>query len=207
MRLRSDCAAPLLLLTLILVVGPSASAIAEEQMLSPEQQRRLDQGEVLVLKADLVAGLSEGLAQVIIDRPWEEVWLAIVPIENQTYLPRVREIRVLEQSGSAYRARLVLGFLWWRIGYTLHLQADRDGRRLTWEIDPDADNDLNYTSGYWELVPLATDRTLVTYYVALDIGYTIPGFIEDYLVRRDLPDVLHRLRERVMSRDGSEDER
>ena len=58
------------------------------------------------------------------------------------------------------------------VGFTIVNTLSPDVGRVEWRLDPEADNDIASTEGYWELVPIdAGERTLIRYLALAEVGY------------------------------------
>ena len=76
------------------------------------------------------------------------------------------------------------------------VQIDRANGVITWKLDDSKENEIRATTGFWAVKP-HKDGCLVYYSVALDTGHAVPGWLEDYLTKKDLPSVVTAVKKRV----------
>jgi hypothetical protein len=109
-------------------------------------------------------------------------------------MPTIREVEVLRREGNQVWLRNHLRILWVDIqSHPMYVLHPRQGR-ITWRLDPTREQEFDRVEGVWQIVPLESgDGCLAEYRVLLDSGRWIPGFVEEMLTRRSLPDLLRSL--------------
>jgi hypothetical protein len=159
----------------------------------------LDAGDVQV---ELLRGerplVAEIRLAVEIEAPPESIWAVLRACDvAPEYVPNVQACRRLEELDSG-RAELFVQTIKpiffmpsfehvFRLDYTpfTHIGV----RRVSGPIE--------LLEGSWWLLPQDGGRTLLIYELAIDPGMPVPRFMVRATLRRDLPQVLHAVRERA----------
>jgi len=117
------------------------------------------------------------------------------------FMPRLRKVTILKKDAASMKVRQEIGvpFPINSIGYTLDLKFTADAHRMDWTLDKAASNEIADTFGAWEFLPYEGNKTLVRYTIAVDSGRFVPKFLEDYLMKKDLPEVLNSMKRRAES--------
>ena len=172
---------------------------------SAKEQAVLDKGQVVVRggMADAPGGgrIGKGVAYVIINRPPQDAF-AILQDYDKTpqFMPRLKKVTIKQRTPEHMKVVQVLHvFLFKSAEYTLDLNFDAAHKRMSWTLDKKADNDIKDTFGSWNFVPYRQGKTLVVYEIAVDTGVALPGPLENYLTKRDLPGVLMAVKKRTES--------
>jgi ribosome-associated toxin RatA of RatAB toxin-antitoxin module len=172
--------------------------------LAKAEQAKLERGEVVVrgemyTKPDGKRA-GRGKAYCVVNAPPETLFATLSEYEKvPEYLPRLKRVTVLEKSGEAWRVRQELKILFKTVSYGLNLKFSAAQKRMDWVLDKKQDNDIRDTAGSWEFLPHGAGKTLIVYTITVDTGTMIPGFLEDYLTKKDLPEVLAAMKRRVES--------
>jgi ribosome-associated toxin RatA of RatAB toxin-antitoxin module len=171
-----------------------------------EQWEELTSGKIL---SGEVGGSDKseqggGAAVGIIRYPPEQVWTVVADFEARPkYVANAKEVHIVQVDGDrvwlSQHLKVLLTNV--RFGTICTLQPERGV--LSWVLDDSAHHDIADTRGSWQLTPLA-DRheTLVTYRAWINSGRYVPGFIENFLLKRSLPELIAGLRDEVRRRFG-----
>lgn len=145
---------------------------------------------------------GRGVGAVVIARPAAAVWAVLSRFEDKAeYMPRIKQVDVLAQEPGRRRVRMVVDASVTTSRYTAWFALDEAGGTIRWKLDRTApDNTIADTEGEWRLYPLGPARTLLYYRTYVDTGRAIPRFIQDYMTRRSLPNLLKAVRARVEAR-------
>jgi hypothetical protein len=81
------------------------------------------------------------------------------------------------------------------------MRRDRATERLSWDLDPSFDNDLQRMQGFWELYELGEGRTLGRFGSTVDVGRAVPRMVQDALSRKTVLRTVENTRQWVDS-DG-----
>lgn len=120
------------------------------------------------------------------------------------FLPWIREAEVLRRErGTEHEA--------WEVRFSLHLirplqyilRLEREGEdRLRWTL---VEGIFRANDGGWSLHAAGDDgeQTTIRYEIALQVGSYVPAGILRSLAGRDLPDLLGRVRDEVLRRQGA----
>jgi hypothetical protein len=146
---------------------------------------------------------GRGLGAIVLGRPLAEVWTTLARFQDKPeYMPRLKSIAVLEQTPERVRVRMVIDASVATAHYTLLYRLDEPGRRISWTLDRSVpDNSIANAEGEYRLYEVDASHTLVTYQNHVDPGRPLPRFIQDYISRRSIPDLLRAIKKRVES-DG-----
>lgn len=188
----------------LLVVSPAAAGeiggVAEEpshadpaESLTKVQRVRIAAGEVVVFPPR--GGEPAVGAAVWVRRAPGAVWRVMVDCDRAPeFVPRMRSCRVLEDHGDValleHRVRPTP--LLPEQTYVLRVDR-RPYERIRFRRVAGA---LREMTGAWRLRP-HRDGTLVSYTVVLDPGFAVPQWAVRRALERDLPELLHALKERV----------
>lgn len=145
---------------------------------------------------------GRGYGAITVDRPIAEVWSTIIRFEDKPeYMPRMKSAAVLEKTPERLRVRVVVDASVTTAHYTLLYRIDEPGHLLSWKLDHSvSDNSIAETDGEYRLYAVTPEQTLVTYSSQVDTGRSLPRFIQDYIARRSIPDLLRAIKLRVESR-------
>ena len=177
--------------------------------LSKKQRRRLLKGKTVVTKKigknRKGKSVGVGVAYIIVKAPPAALARVLRNYSKQPeYMPRLTNCRVVKKRGRVWMVflKLLFKFLFIkkRISYTLRMVYEVPNRRISWSLPPNKKNQIKDTKGFWQFDPMKGGKwTLVTYSVYTDTGLAVPGFIQNALVRGDLPGVLKNFKKRVES--------
>jgi len=167
--------------------------------LSPDQQRRVAAGEVVVLDA-LPPGATEsaggGTAVALVRAAPERVWSVLVDYPGHPrYYPRVTSAEVVEADAQHALVRYTIGVGPFSFGFHMLKYPDQVRRRIEWHLDANHTNSVfRENSGYWQLDP-AKGGSRVTYAIA--VRTIVPGFFTAGAERASLADTIKKLRKLV----------
>jgi hypothetical protein len=111
------------------------------------------------------------------------------------YMPRMQKAEIYERTPARINVKFTIKLLV-TIVYHIKHYFNRAGGTMTWELDRSKPNDIRDTTGSWYFQPYK-NGCIAYYSVAIDSGHAIPGWLEDYMTKRDLPNILRALRTRV----------
>jgi len=148
------------------------------------------------------AGLPEGQVEalVLFSQPPDKVWELLLLRERQNeYRPELTSISVIERRADECVEEQHLKIAFLSIGYRLRDRLDPATRTLTWELDPSFESTLQHVSGYWELYELAGSRTLARFGTKVSVSPAVPGFLQNGITRKNVPEGLENTRQWVDS--------
>jgi hypothetical protein len=158
---------------------PSLSPRPASAAFSPDQQTRLDRGELVVEPMEYALGDHKfvgGVSYFVSDAPSERLSAVMRdPQRLHELLLAVEKVELLSISKTGLgRVRVThkLGFT--RGSYTLLCLFHDQGRVGRFWLDRTADNALDDAWGYMRLTPLPGGKTLITYALLFDLG---PGMV------------------------------
>jgi hypothetical protein len=144
---------------------------------------------------------GRGFGAIVIERPIADVWATLTRFEDRAdYIPRLEKITVLERKDGAVRLHQDIDASVTTAHFTAWYRLDEVEHRVHWTLDPTAkDNTVAEVDGEYHAVALEPRRTLLVYRSYVDSGRAVPGFVQRYVAKRAVPDLLHALKKRVES--------
>ena len=201
-------ARPLLVAALGLLLGGQAVAQSAAQAAVPRNrpasaQALLDSQpdalveELLEDRLVLMEGADAGLVEalVLFSVPPDQVWDLLIQRERQSeYRPELKQIEVIERDpdGLLEEQHLRIAFL--SVSYRLKNKFQPEQRTFTFEIDPSYESMIQHVSGYWELHPLEGGRTLARFGTRVNVSAAVPGFLQNGITRKNVPESLENTR-------------
>ncbi len=209
-RARPLLAAALVVFVAAEALGQSAAQAAVPRNRPASAQALLDsQPEALVrelMKERLVLMKTEGgdkglvEALVLFSVPPNQVWDLLVQRERQDeYRPELTAIEVIERGDDRLLEEQHLRIAFISISYRLQNQFDPEMRTFTFEIDPSFESMVQHVSGYWELHELDGGRTLARFGTRVNVSAAVPGFLQNGITRKNVPESLENTRQWVDS--------
>ena len=191
--------APLTALTLSLLVGPLASVAQTDPDLTWIDRDAVSAREILV-NADRGDRPLTVLVRIAaeVDAPPAAIWKILKACEiAPEYVPNVVSCKKVEEIDGG-RADLFVQTIKpifflptfehvFRLDYTPYTRIDV--HRVSGPIA--------HMEGSWWLLPQDSGRILLVYEVAVDPGLPIPRFLVRATMKRDLPKIMHAVRERA----------
>lgn len=177
----------------------SAQALLDAQ---PEDVREelLEERLVLLPSDGLPKGQVEAL--VLFAQPPEKVWELMIQRERQKeYRPEITALSIVEKSADRVVEEQHLKIAFLDVAYRLEDRIDAATHTMTWQLDPDFESTLEHVSGYWELHPLDGGRTLARFGTRVSVSPAVPGFLQNGITRKNVPESLENTRQWVDS-DG-----
>lgn len=177
----------------------SAEALLEAQ--PADRREELLEERLVLLPSD---GLPEGQVEalVLFTQPADRVWALLLARERQReYRPELTALEVLEQTPAEAVEEQHLKIAFLSIAYRLRDRFDAATRTITWQLDPGFESTLEHVSGYWELHPLDAERTLARFGTKVSVSAAVPGFLQNGITRKNVPESLENTRRWVDS-DG-----
>lgn len=196
---------------LALVPGPAAAdlfrAASAEELLArqpPSVVKRLEAKKLVILTPEQGNGDDHWVrALAIFERPREQVMRLVAQSARQIeYRPEITEIETVERFPNGTVDEHHLRVLFVKLAYRLRAQIDYGEGRAWWSLDENFANDLRRLDGYWEFYELGPARTLGAFGTVVDIGPALPGFLQDFATRKNVPQTVDRTRRWVDS-DGT----
>jgi hypothetical protein len=175
----------------------SAQALLDAQ--PAERRDELLEERLVLLPSD---GLPEGQVEalVLFAQPADRVWELLLARERQReYRPELTRIAVVEQKEAEVVEEQHLKIAFLSVGYRLRDRFHVETRTITWELDPSFESALEHVSGYWELHALDAERTLARFGTKVSVSSAVPGFLQNGITRKNVPDSLENTRQWVDS--------
>jgi hypothetical protein len=154
---------------------------------------------LVLMRAD---GSGQGLVEalVLFSQPPDAVWDLLVHRERQKeYRPELTALEVVERGDNALIEEQHLRIAFLSVSYRLRNRFDASARTITFEIDPSYESVVRHVSGYWELYPLEGGRTLARFGTRVNVSNAVPGFLQNGITRKNVPETLENTRQWVDS--------
>lgn len=163
---------------------------------TPEQQRRLADGEIVVfdVRPDGASpGAGGGTAVAVVPASVERVWAVLTDYPGHPrYYPGVVAAEVLEVSGPRVLVRYTVRIGLFTFRFHMRKVSDPARRRIEWHLAEDRANGLlRENSGYWQ-VEARPGGSLVTYAIA--VRSYVPAFLTAGSERASLVETVTGLR-------------
>lgn len=186
-------------LVVLLVLTCGASAWAAPPALSPDQQRRLDAGEIVVLETlppGASASAQGGTAIARVCAAPGTVWDILVDWPGHTALyPRVTASEVIHRDAARVRVRYTVTIGPFAFDAYIDKYPDAARRRSTWRLAEDRPGSFfSESSGFWQ-VDEADAGSLVTHGVGTRT--IVPAFLTRGSQRESLVSTVKALRARA----------
>jgi ribosome-associated toxin RatA of RatAB toxin-antitoxin module len=184
-------------------VGHDVDAPALRRRYSASEWKAMQGGEVITAEAGDAAKEERTVrAATIVPYPPEQVWLVLGDFEKRPeFLPGAKEIRVARVDGNRVWLDERLKFFLVTIRYRVINTLEPAQGLMSWVLDKSVAHDIADTEGAWQLAAIdAGKQTLVLYRAWIDTGQPVPGFLESYLMKRSLPELIGGLRAEVKRR-------
>jgi hypothetical protein len=110
------------------------------------------------------------------------------------YLPVLQKSTTIKQFTDGNEDEHQLTVFIFHVVYYVRHRWDLEKRKLWWHLDPEMPNDLKTVEGGWDIYPLDDKHSVGAYRTHIDVGSSIPNFVQEYLTRRDLPKALENQR-------------
>jgi uncharacterized protein YndB with AHSA1/START domain len=177
----------------------SAQALLDAQ--PAELREELLEERMVLLPSD---GLPKGQVEalVLFAQPPEKVWQLLLQRDRQKeYRPEITALSIVEASDERVVEEQHLKIAFLDVAYRLECHVDTGTRTLTWQLDPSFESTLEHVSGYWELHALDGGRTLARFGTKVSVSPAVPGFLQNGITRKNVPEGLENTRQWVDS-DG-----
>jgi hypothetical protein len=144
---------------------------------------------------------GHGQSAVLINAPVETCWKIFLEFDKQQlYIPRKTRSELLKREGNIAYVLKEFDFYVIKIQYTMKYTIDDVNHKLNFELAKEYPHDLQDSAGYYWFEAYTPEQTLLTYAaLKVDTGVKVPGFVQDYLTSRDLPDVVRNIKKRIES--------
>jgi len=194
----------LMAFTLSFATGAEFALPDVDAQLTPKNLAKLDKGKILKFRMEPIqvngADAGGGFAVGVVDKPPADVWGYIIDYDKFTeFLPRITRNEVLERKDGEVLLRQTIKVLTRSVTYHIVQTVDHEAHTLQWKVDQTKENDIRESLGSWSVRPHGQGRSLVIYSILVDTGMRVPGWIESFLTRRDIPNVVKALKRRAES--------
>jgi ribosome-associated toxin RatA of RatAB toxin-antitoxin module len=190
----------ILITALVLLAGPAqASGPGKPQPFSQEQRDWLAGGGVVV-RSLIPKGEQRTWFQaaIVVPAPPQRVWRTLLDYEHAAeFVPGLKSCRVLERGPNHDIIEHCVDMFWLipQVNYVLRVDYQKNKRIDFKKIR----GDLEEMKGNWTLAGLDQGRkTMITYTVYLDLGFSVPRWLVSMAMHADLPEFMLAIRDRVL---------
>jgi hypothetical protein len=164
---------------------------------------RLEETNVVVMQEVREEGaLSGGIitSYVMFEPPIDQVYGLLSQSERQVeFRPELTSIETIEMAALGPVDEQRMKILFQRYIYHIEYRLQPAQQRIEWHLDERFENDLDRVSGFWELFATDDGHTLGRSGTSVDVGAHVPGFLQDWITRKNLPRTMERVRKWVDS--------
>lgn len=159
---------------------------------------RMQKGEIItkLLTPELKNGLKGAQAKILIQAPPEKIWDILSNQENlPEFCPKFKKIKVLEKTDNYQKVEVALKAspLLPLLKYTMTLDTSQKYKKVKFNR---IDGCFSKLYGIYELEP-CSGGTILNYKMVLDMGFFIPDFICSNGFKKDLPEILSAIKNKV----------
>ncbi len=160
--------------------------------MTPEQVERANKGEIVILdKPRDMKGEQVVRAAMMFRKNIDEVWDLITQgWRQEEYLPRLESSELVEKWDGGDRLKLSVDIMGIKINYQIIGDRDKSSYRSSWKLDPDYKNDMKQLSGAWQFYWVDDKSTFARYSTWVETKALIPDFVQEYMIKKDLPSSL-----------------
>ena len=184
------------------------NALAEEK-LGKADFARLDKGDVIVLSRPIPKG-REGthvVAVAVVKGAAQDIFDVVMDCLGQPeFVPHLTTCKNTYPEGVApaeakrykqyQKLKFGFGFISKSVEYTNDMFAIRP-YVSGWVLDPKNKGDIQDSEGYWRVIPYKDGANILLYDVYNNPGMAVPDWIQEMLVKSDLPKTVEAMRDRV----------
>ena len=182
---------------------PTDADPAAYKGLTQEGIAKIKTGEVLIVKdlarGESISGMIE--AAVIFNQNIDKVWELIVDqvADQKRFLPYLEKSDLSAKKGNHYIVDFRLTIVGVGIDYRVDHIGEKDKYYFHWDLDPNYPNKLKTLKGFWRFYWIDETHTLARYGTWVEIGIGIPNFVQEFLIKRDLPQSLNNVKTYINS--------
>ncbi len=192
-------------LMFLIAAAPLTLKSGEFDKLSAAEKEKLKKGEIIYqsVKTTDTDGKISGYGQsmALIKKPVATCWEIFTQFDKQAeYFPRKTVSQVIDSKPGLALVQKEFKFYWVTIRYVMKYKIDAKNYRIDFEIDKSRPHDIKDSAGFFRFEPLSAGETLFIYGVTrVDTGLAMPGFVQEYLQKKDLPAVAENVQKRIES--------
>lgn len=144
-----------------------------------------------------------GQASIIINAPIARCYEIFSNIENQVhYVPGREKAKIAGKIDGKLLLDIESSFYGIPSNYRSIYTIDQNNYRLDFELDKSRPHDIAEMSGFHRFEKIDEKNTLYTYCLTkLDIGVSVPKFLKNYLLGRDLPALTNNVKKYIESNE------
>jgi hypothetical protein len=187
----------LTLTALSALAGPPPGAMTDKDPtaykgMTPAEIARVKKGEIVILnQPENVNGRQMITAAFIFNQPIDTVWTLMTSgWRQQEYLPRLQSSKLIKKWEGHDIIEMHVSILGIGIAYQVLGDRDKSKYRSSWKLNPDFDNDMKQVTGFFQFYYVDDTHTLARYGTWVEVGTFIPGTVQEYMTKRDLPTAL-----------------
>lgn len=178
---------------------PDWSDAMPNSPLAQSQREKLEQGEVVIdVKETGTEKLVAG--RILLDESVEAIWKILAnPYEfSHGLYPRMHKVQILENEKEHSRMRCTIGLGAFLPDIVAVVDTDYiPGKRIDFRKVGGTLKDL---SGGWTLTPREGGKTEVAYWMNIDPGIPVPGWVVRQGIKMELPNTLKAVRDRLQGK-------
>jgi len=184
---------------------PSAPGGSVLDRFTPEELKKLEAGEAVyqLVQTEDADGKTRGHGQssALINAPIDLCFKIFCEFDkHHLFFPRKKKSEVKKTWDNKALVYKEFDFYVVTVEYTVLYTVDSDIHRVDFQMDREYPHDIEDTAGYFHFEKVDDQRTLFTYAATkVETGVKVPGFIQEYITSRDLPNVVLSVKKRIES--------
>ncbi len=184
------------------IVGEGKKVIAT---LSEKDQATLKKnGLVVNHRDDTVEGQSDLkgsiTAYLIVNASRQKAFRMLTDTTTQVnYVPHLEKSVLVKRDGNVEVTEFKVGVSFITVDTQVIHQWWPEVSRLAWTLNPEFDNDLKTQIGYYNFYSIDENTALLEFGTILVTSPLVPSFVQNYMIRRDLPEALGNVKKYVDS--------
>jgi ribosome-associated toxin RatA of RatAB toxin-antitoxin module len=174
-----------------------AGVVRDVAQLGIGQLDRLRRGEreleIRSIEAATPARITQIAGALIVAAPPEVAWAVITDFRSwPRFVPHLARIELVPLGDASSSVLLRQDTSVWGVGFsaTTHRSVDPDQRILWDQLAPNAHNDVDALSGFWQVLDLGDGRSLLRFQSRVALAASLPDALESWLIERGAPDAL-----------------
>ncbi len=185
-------------------IPPTVSPPLEQwlESLPEDVSESLDRRGYAFPEAGFVPGCPEMIPAILsLDSSADRVFSLLTQTERHGEFLRVGLVSPVSRPPADRVDRYEMKILFTRIVYYVRHHWQASSRRIWWDLSPDHPNDLRSVVGFWEIHPLAEDRSIAVYATHVDVGPVIPRRLQRSLTTKNMRSIVGNVRGWIASQE------
>ncbi len=193
MRLHQTISIVALIALFLLPIHLNGEETVPLSRFNAKQLEKLKSGDPVCMITETVEeddnSSGHGQCSIIISKPIDQCFEIMVKIDLQVhFVPNKVKSDIVSRDGDKLLIDNEYRFYGVATRYHSIYTIYEKRHLLDWEIDKSRPHDLEDNSGFYQFEKIDEKNTLLTYGATkFDVGFSVPGFIKNFLLGRSIP--------------------